>query len=402
MFPDVNDQLAVIRRGVAEIFPENELVEKLKRSKAQNRPLRIKYGIDPTAPDVHLGHCVPIRKLRHFQDLGHQAVLIIGDYTAMVGDPSGKDETRRMLSHDEVLAKAKTYIQQIGKMLDMSKVEIRHNGDWFSKMTFQDVVRLAAKITVSRILERDDFAKRLAEQAPISLHECLYALMQAHDSVMIRADVELGGTEQKFNLALGRDLQRDAGQEPQICLTFPILVGTDGVRRMGKSLGNYIGIAEPPKEMFGKLMSIPDAAMRMYFELATDLPMADVGRLLAGHPRDAKVALAKAIVARYHSAEAAEREAAEFDRVFSQRLMPQSIPSVEIPAAELKDGKLAIVKLITRCGFAKSNSEARRLIVQGGVTLDGQTVTDAQADVPVKSDIVLQVGKRRFARIRVE
>ena len=403
-FPPVQEQLAVIKRGTEEIFPEPELVEKLDRSRAEGRPLRIKYGIDPTAPDVHLGHTVPLRKLRHFQELGHQAVLIIGDYTTMVGDPSGRDDTRKAKpEHDEVLRTAETYVQQLGKVLDLDRVEVRYNGDWFRDMTFADVIRLTSKITLARIIERDDFRKRLDAGVPISLHECLYSLMQGHDSVMIRADVELGGTEQKYALLVGRDLQKDAGQEPQICMTFPILVGTDGVRRMGKSLGNYIGIGERPEEMFGKIMSIPDTAMRQYFELVTDVPMAEVDGLLAegAHPREAKAALARAIVARYHDEAAAAAAEAAFDKVFRAHEEPDDIPAVAIGPEDLKDGKLWIARLIVKCGFAKSNGEARRLVQQGGVSLDGETVTDTNLDFHPQPGTVLKVGKRRFARIEI-
>ena len=395
----------MIRRGAAEIFPEEELREKLHKSREHDRPLRVKYGIDPTAPDVHLGHTVPIRKLRHFQDLGHQAVVIIGDYTAMVGDPSGRDESRRTKpKHEDVLKTAETYLEQLGKVLDLDRVEVRYNGDWFRDMTFADVIRLTSKITLARIIERDDFQKRLEAGTPISLHECLYSLMQGHDSVMIHADVELGGSEQKYALLVGRDLQRDAGQEPQACITFPILVGTDGVRRMGKSLGNYIGINEPPEEMFGKLMSIPDNVMRDYFELVTDVPLERIDELLSDttHPRDAKVALAKTVVTRYHGDEAADAAEAAFDKVFRQHETPDDVPAVTLGPSDLTDGKIWIAKLLVKCGFAKSNGEARRLVAQGGVSLDGETVARADLDIEPRPGMIVKVGKRRFARIVVE
>jgi len=404
-FAPVEEQLRVIRRGTAEIFPEEELIEKLKKSREENRPLRVKYGIDPTAPDVHLGHTVPIRKLRHFQDLGHKAVVIIGDYTAMVGDPSGRDETRGTRpTHEAVLKTAATYIEQLGKILDLDQIEIRHNGDWFREMTFGDVITLTSKITLARIIERDDFQKRLQAGTPISLHECLYSLMQGHDSVMIEADVELGGTEQKYALLVGRDLQKDAGQEPQACITFPILVGTDGVRRMGKSLGNYVGIDEPPEEMFGKLMSVPDNVMRDYLELITDVPEERIDELLSDgtHPRDAKVTLAKTVVGRYHGDEAADSAEAAFDKVFRKHEAPDDMPTVSLGSSDLDDGKIWIAKLIVACGFAKGNGEARRLVIQGGVSLDGEKVTDAGLDWVPQSGTVLKVGKRRFARIEVQ
>ena len=402
-FRSVQEQLAVIKRGVVEIFPEEELVKKLERSVKTQKPLRIKLGVDPTISDLHLGHAVPLRKLRAFQDLGHQAVLIIGDYTGMIGDPSGQNKTRPQLTHEQVMAYAQTYLQQAGKIIDMKRTELVRNGDWFSLMRFTDVVKLASKMTVARMLERDDFQKRYGEQTPIGVHEFLYPLMQGYDSVVVRADVEIGGTDQKFNLLVGRDLQRDEGMEPQIALTLPILPGLDGVKKMSKSLGNYIGINEPAKDIFGKVMSVPDNVMRLFFELATDEPMDEIARLLASdvNPRDIKVRLGKAIVRRYHSAEAAEEAAAEFDRVFRERELPSEIPEIKVPAAELKDGKIWIAKLIVLCGFAPSNAEARRLVVQGGVTIDDAKVSDSKLDVALKDGMLLQVGKRKFARIRV-
>ncbi len=354
---------------------------------------------------MHLGHTVPIRKLRHFQELGHLPVIIIGDYTAMVGDPSGRDETRKSApQHEEVLALAQTYVEQLGKILDLDQIEVRHNGDWFKDMTFADVIWLTSKITVARIIERDDFKKRLDAGIPIGLHECLYSLMQGYDSVMVEADVELGGTEQKHALLVGRDLQKDAGQTPQVCMTFPILVGTDGTRRMGKSLGNYIGIDEAPEEMLGKIMSIPDHAMRQYFELTTDLPVERIEELLSDktHPRDAKALLAKTIVARYHGEAAARAAEEHFDKLFRQHEQPDDMPDVVITREDLKDGKLWIAKLIVKAGFAKSNGEARRLVAQGGVVLDGQKVRDPSWDFEPQSGAVLQVGKRRFAALRVQ
>jgi tyrosyl-tRNA synthetase len=402
-FKGVEEQLAVIKRGVVEIFPEDELIQKLERSVKTRKPLRIKLGVDPTISDLHLGHAVPLRKLRAFQDLGHQAILIIGDYTAMVGDPSGQNKTRPQLTHEEVTGFAKSYLDQAGQIIEMKRTEILRNGEWFSLMRFTDVIRLASKMTVARMLERDDFEKRHREEVPIAVHEFLYPLMQGYDSVVVRSDVEIGGTDQKFNLLVGRDLQRDEGMEPQVALTLPMLPGTDGVKKMSKSLGNFIGICEPPNEMFGKIMSVPDNVMRLFFELASDEPMAEIDRLLASsaNPRDIKVRLGKAIVRRYHSSEAADAAAAEFDRIFHERQLPSDIPEVKIPAAQMKDGKIWIAKLIVLCGFAPSNAEARRLVVQGGVTIDGETVSDAKLDIQPKDGMVLQVGKRKFARIRV-
>jgi len=307
----VDEQLEVIKRAVVQIFPENELVEKLKKSEKSGTPLRIKLGIDPTAPDIHLGHTVVIRKLRQFQDMGHTGVLIIGDYTALIGDPSGREKTRPQLTSDEIEKNAKTYLEQVGRILDMEKVEIVRNGEWFKEFSFRDVLKLVSKMTVARMLERDDFSKRFKSETPVGLHEFIYPLMQGFDSVMVKADVELGGTDQTFNLTVGRDLQRDNGEEPQVAITLPILVGTDGTLKMSKSYGNYIAVEDSPKEMYGKVMSIPDGIMRNYFELLTDVPLAEVGELLkdTAHPMEAKKRLAREIVAGYYGADAAEEEA---------------------------------------------------------------------------------------------
>jgi tyrosyl-tRNA synthetase len=413
--PDVRKQLELIRRGVEQIVPEQELVAKLDRSVRAGKPLRVKYGIDPTGIDVHLGHTVPLRKLRQFQELGHKAIIIIGNYTALVGDPSGRDQTRAKLTQDIVEANARDYLRQISKIiaglapdgtiLDAESVEVHRNGDWFSQMNFLGVLELCRKMTISRLLERDDFTKRLKEQSPIYMHECLYPLMQGHDSVEIEADVELGGSEQLFSLMCGRELQRDAGQEPQICITLPILVGSDGVRRMGKSLGNYIGVADEPNDMFGKVMSIPDSCMRLYFELLTDRPLDEVNRLLApdAHPREAKVALAKDIVAQYHGDAAADAAHAEFDRRFRERQDPTDINELAVPRSELKDGRIWICRLIVLAGFASSNAEARRLVAQGGVNIgpDRQKIDDPKADIQLNDGLILRVGSRRISRVRL-
>lgn len=412
---DVRQQLDIICRGVEQIVPEQELVAKLERSVRTGKPLRVMYGIDPTGIDVHLGHTVPLRKLRQFQELGHKAIIIIGNYTALVGDPSGRDQTRTRLTEESVETNARDYLKQISKIiagldpdgavLDANKVEVHRNGDWFGRMRFLDVMELCTKMTISRLLERDDFTKRLKAESPIYLHECLYPLMQGWDSVEIQADVELGGSEQLFSLMVGRDLQRERGQEQQIAITLPILVGTDGTRRMGKSLGNYIGVADPPVEMFGKLMSIPDTCMRMYFELLTDQPLDAVQRLLApdAHPRNAKVELAKDIVGQYYGSTAADSAAAEFDRRFREKQDPAEIPEVVVPASELKDGRIWIGRLLVLCGLAPSTSEARRLVSQGGVTIgpDREKVTDPKADVPVSDGLIVRVGARRVVRVRL-
>jgi tyrosyl-tRNA synthetase len=397
----VAEQLALIRRGVDQIVPEDELRQRLERSLKTGQPLRVKYGIDPTGIDVHLGHTVPLRKLRLFQELGHQAVLIIGNYTALVGDPSGRDETRARLTPEKVEANARDYLKQVSKVVDIERTEVRHNGDWFSRLHFLDVLGLMTKITMQRMLERDDFTKRLKEQKPIYLHECLYPLMQGQDSVEIRADVELGGSEQLFSLMVGRDLQREAGQEPQICVTTPILRGTDGARRMGKSLGNYIGVGEPAYDMFAKVMSIPDDLLREWFDLLTDRPQDEVARLLSD-PMAAKQTLGKDIVKFYHDEAEADAAAAEWTKRFSKREDPTEIPEAAVPQSELAGGSLPAYKLLVLAGLAKSGNEARRLVQNGGVTIgpDKEKVTDPMANVVVTAGLILRVGARRVVRIK--
>jgi tyrosyl-tRNA synthetase len=397
----VEEQLALIGRGVDQIVPLEELRHKLQRSVHTGKPLRVKYGIDPTGIDVHLGHTVPLRKLRVFQELGHQAVLIIGNYTALVGDPSGRDETRTRLTPEKVEANACDYLKQVSKVIDITKTEVTYNGDWFKKFAFLDVLALTSKITMQRMLERDDFTKRIKEGKPISLHECLYPLMQGHDSVEIRADIELGGSEQLFSLMVGRDLQRDAGQEPQICLTLPILKGTDGVRRMGKSLGNYVGVGEPAYEQFAKTMSIPDDIMREWFELLTDRATEDIDRLLS-NPMQAKKTLGTDIVSFYYGKEAGTRARTEWEHRVSGGGDPEEIPEVGIPAAELKDGALGICKLVALLGMARSNNEARRSVEQGAVTIgpDKQKITDPKANVTVSPGLIVRNG-RKIARVRL-
>lgn len=404
MFKSVEEQLSIIKRGAIDIVREDELIDKLKRSIRENRPLRVKLGLDPTAPDIHIGNAIPIHKLRAFQQLGHTAVLIIGDYTAMVGDPAGVNKTRPMIGKEDVLENARTYLNQVGKLLDVERAEIVYNSQWFEKMTFSEIIKLTSRITMARVLERDDFTKRLASRTPISLHECLYPLMQGYDSVMVKSDVELGGTDQLFSLLIGRDLQRDYGLEAQIALTTPLLEGTDGNKKMSKSLGNYIGITEPSEEMFGKAMSIPDTLMRKYFELATDLSMEQIDKLLdhGVHPRDAKVELGKAIVSRYYSREAAEKAATGFDKIFREHKLPEEIPEIQIPSGELTNGKLWIVKLLVLCRFAATNGEARRLVAQGGVNINNIAHKDPNLEVDVEPGMILKIGKRRFARVMLE
>ncbi len=398
----VEEQLSLIRRGTEAVVPEEELVEKLRRSASTGQPLRVKYGIDPTGIDVHLGHTVPLRKLRQFQELGHVAVLIIGDATALVGDPSGRDETRAALRPEQIEQNARLYLEQIGRVVDLDRAEVYYNSHWFARMGFQEVLELCRHMTVGQLLQREDFQKRLRAESPIYLHECLYPLMQGWDSVQVRADVELGGSEQLFSLMVGRELQKDAGQEPQVAITMPILVGIDGVRRMGKSLGNYIGIAEPPEQMYGKLMSIPDSAMRAYFELLTDWPLEHIEQLLAGHAREAKAALAGQIVSQFHGPAAATLAAAEFERRFRHRQDPSQIPEKTIPASELQDGRIWICRLMVLAGLCQSNSEARRLIQQGGVTIgqEQERLTDPHAKVTIHDRLILRVGRRKVVRVR--
>lgn len=410
----LEDQLALLRHGCEAVLPEAELRKKLERSIKTGKPLRVKYGIDPTGIDVHLGHTVPLRKLRVFQELGHQAVLIIGNYTALVGDPSGKDETRARLTQDKVEANAKEYLEQIRKIVDVEKAEVRYNGEWFSTYTFLDTMLLCGRTTVQRLLERDDFTKRFRAEpsVPIYLHECLYPLMQGQDSVEIRADVELGGSEQLFNLMMGRNLQTDAGQEPQICMTLPILRGLDGVRRMGKSLGNYVGVGEPANEQFAKVMSIPDELMQEWFTLLTDRLPDEVKRLLnigateddtKMHPMDAKKLLARDVVGFYHGSDGAAAAQAEWIQRFSQGMDPTDITEVAIPADELADGGMPVTKLLVRLMLAKSGNEARQKIVEGAVSCgpDRTKVKDPKAVIPVTNGLIVRLGNRKIARVRL-
>ena len=357
----LEEQLAVIRRGVDQITPESEFRQKLERSIRTGKPLRVKYGIDPTGIDVHLGHTVPLRKLRAFQELGHQAVLIIGNYTALVGDPSGRDQTRARLTKEQIEANARDYLKQIEKVIDVSKAEVRFNGEWFGRFTFLDTLALTSQMTLQRMLERDDFTKRYQKGTAIYLHECLYPLMQGRDSVEIRADVELGGSEQLFSLMVGRDLQRDAGQEPQVCITLPILRGRDGHRRMGKSLDNYVGVGETANEMFDKVMSIPDDLMREWFELLSERSEAEISRLTdstATHPMKAKQTLGTDIVAFYYGVQTAEGALAEWDRRFSQRKDPTQPDEVVISATDLVDGKMWICQLLVPRGVCEGQQRS--------------------------------------------
>ncbi len=402
----VTEQMEVIRRGVEQIEPRDELHRKLERAVQTGKPLRVKYGIDPTGVYVHLGHTVPLRKLRQFQDLGHQAVLILGKYTALVGDPSGRDQTRPPLTPEQVEANARDYLNQIARIIDIVNTEVHSNGEWFSRFTFLDTLALTRQITVQRMLERDDFTKRLKAGKPIYLHECLYPLMQGRDSVEIHADIELGGSEQLFSLMVGRDLQRSAGQESQICITLPILRGLDGQRRMGKSLDNYIGVNESANDQFAKTMSIPDDLMREWFELLTDRPTPEIDRLTdAGqtHPMEAKKTLAADIVSFYHGEGAAREARAEWERRFSHRQDPREIAEAPIPASALNNGTLSATKLLVHLRLAQSNNEARRLIEGGGVNIgpDRDKVTDPNAPILVAPGLIVRVGSRRVVRVAV-
>lgn len=396
-----DSSLEEVTRGVVSIDTTEELHRKWQSSLKTGDPLRVKLGVDPTNPQLHLGHAVPLRKLRQFQDAGHIAVLIIGDYTACVGDPSGKDKTRPTLTHDECRENAQDYLEQAWRILDQDRTELRWNGDWFREMSFLDVIALCGRTTVARQLERDDFQKRYSGGKPISLHEFIYPLMQAWDSVQVKADIEVGGTDQTFNLLLGRDLMRQEGLDPQVCMTTPLLVGTDGSMKMSKTHGNSIGISDPPEEMYGKTMSLPDAQMGEYFTLATDLSLGEIEENLSGSPREAKGNLARTLVRLYHDEEQALAAEAHFLRVFSQREMPEVIEEYTVAATDLDDGKIWIVKLIVDAGLAQKNNEARRNIEGGGVRIDEQRLEDHESQVEVREGMVLQVGKRKFRRIRI-
>ena len=399
-------QMAVIKRGTFEIISEEELAKKLEKSLTTGNPLKIKLGLDPSAPDIHLGHTVVLHKMRQFQELGHQVIIIIGDFTGRIGDPTGRSETRKQLTEEEVQANAVTYQNQIFKILDPDKTKVVYNSKWLGAMTFQDVVELAAKTTVARILERDDFTRRYHDNQPIGLHEFFYPLMQGYDSVALEADVELGGTDQKFNLLMGRTLQKEYDLEPQIAITMPILEGLDGVQKMSKSLGNYIGIDEAPEEMYGKVMSLADELMVRYFELVTTVPLEELEEIKTSlaqgtvHPRDLKMRLAREIVSLYHGEDAAQHAEGEFKRVFQRRELPSEMPVVTVSPDLLEGGTIWLAKLLVEAGLVNSTSEARRQIVQGAVRIEGEKVTDPTYEVAITDDMVVQVGRRKFAQIR--
>ena len=402
---DIAGQLAYLRKGAAEVIRQTELRTRLENSAKTGKPLRVKLGVDPTAPDLHLGHTVVLRKLKHFQNLGHTAIFLIGDFTAMIGDPSGQSETRPPLTRGQVRANSQTYLDQVYKVLDPARTEVRYNSEWLGKLTAEDVIRLCAHYQLARMLEREDFRSRLNANKPISVHELLYPLMQAYDSVALHADVELGATEQKFNLLVGREIQREYEQTPQTIMTMPILVGLDGARKMSKSLGNYIGITEPPAQIFGKLMSLSDEMMWPYYELLTDLPPAQIESLREGvragsqHPMEAKTALAERIITSFHGSKAAREAEEEFRRVFRDRQAPEQAPTMTVPCGPTK----RLVALLVELQLAPSRAEAERLIKQGAVEMDGQRVEDARAEVDLASprEFLLRAGKKKFVRVSV-
>ncbi|CAN5879373.1 tyrosine--tRNA ligase [soil metagenome] len=403
-FPSVTEQLAVIRRHAVDLLPEGELVAKLERSRKTATPLVVKLGFDPTRPDLHIGHTVTLRKLRDFQRLGHTVAFVIGDFTALIGDPSGRSATRPPLSREEVDANARTFADQVFRILDPQHTMIRYNSEWLGKMRFEDVLRLASHYTVARMLERDDFQKRYASSSAISIHELLYPLAQGYDSVALAADVELGGTDQRFNLLVARDIQREYGVEPQVILTLPLLEGTDGRQKMSQSYDNWIGLTEPPEEMYGKTMSIPDELIEKYWRLGLDATDDDVAAVARGleagdNPRDWKRRLARALVVEYHGEEAAMTAEAHFDRLFVRHDLPEEIPEVTVT---LDGGKATLSWILREAGLASSASDGRRLIEQGAVSVDGERTDDPARTLLAGRAIVIQVGKRRFARVTLE
>ncbi len=401
MAKTIVEQVELLKRGTVEIFTEAELAEKLTEAAKAPRQLRIKLGLDPTSPDIHLGHTVVLRKMRQFQDLGHKAVLIIGDYTARIGDPSGQDTTRPVLSPEQIEQNAKTYFEQAGKILNTSedKLEIRYNSEWLERLTLMELIQIAAKKTVAQMLQRDTFKKRLQADVDVYTHEFLYPLMQGYDSVMVESDVELGGTDQTFNNLVGRDIQKAYDQKPQIVITMPILVGLDGKEKMSKSKGNYIGVTDEPKDMFGKVMSISDDMMENYFTLLTDLQSEKIAELISPdktHPKQAKVLLGKTIVAQFYDQSAAQAAAAEFDKVFAQSQLPDEIPVVKITA-----GPISASKLLLHCKLVSTGGEAKRMIKQGGASIDGKKLDDPNAEITPEDGMVVRVGKRKFARLKL-
>lgn len=402
-FLPVEEQLEIIRRGTVEIVPEEELIEKLKSSKKENKPLRIKLGVDPTRPDLHLGHSVILRKMRQFQDLGHEVILIIGGFTAMIGDPTGQNKTRPPLTLEEVNENAETYIEQAKRILDEDKLTLTNNYDWLGEMDFMDVIKLSSKLTVARMIERDDFSKRFENNEPISLHEFLYPLAQGQDSVYLKSDVELGGTDQKFNLLVGRQLQKEDGQSPQVCLMMPLLVGTDGSAKMSKSYDNYIGISEEPNEMYGKSLSIPDDLIYTYYELVTDVKTDDLPAIkekIETDPRNAKHDLAFTIVRMYHGKEAAKDAKDHFEKTVINKELPDDAPEFFFPAGE----EIRLLDIISETGFSPSNGETKRMIKQGGISIDDKKISDKNYAITFSAgdEFTLKVGKRNFGILKAK
>lgn len=397
----IPEQLEYLRKGAVEIIREEELVEKLKRAQKTGKPLRVKAGFDPTAPDIHLGHTVLMRKMKHFQDLGHTAIFLIGDFTTLIGDPSGRNVTRKQLRKEEILVNAETYKQQVFKILSPTSTVVDFNSRWMSSLGADGFIKLAARYTVARIIEREDFANRLKNQLPISMHELLYPLVQGYDSVALEADVELGGTDQRFNLLVGRDLQREYGQESQIVFTMPLLEGTDGIQKMSKSLDNYVGINDAPNDQFGKIMSISDDLMWRYWELATDVSMRDIEAMKSRHPKEVKEDLAVTVITQFHGAAAAAAAKENFRSVFGQKEMPADIETKELAVSTTP---MKLTKLLASLGLAPSVTEAQRLIESGAVHLDGQRVTNIKADFQLSApgEHTFKVGKRRFLRVIVK
>lgn len=405
---DINKQLKILKQGVSDLISEEDLKKKLIEAQKEDRPLRVKLGLDPTAPDIHLGHTVVLKKLKQFQDLGHEVYLIIGDFTGRIGDPSGKSKTRKQLSEEEVQENARTYEEQFTKILDEDKTKLVFNSSWLGEMDFEDVINLSSKYTVARMLERDDFHNRYVKNKPIGIHEFFYPLMQGYDSVAIEADVELGGTDQRFNLLVGRNLQKEYEQESQVLVMMPLLEGLDGTDKMSKSLGNYIGIEDKPADMYGKVMSIPDDLIVRYFELVTNVDVKEVEKIKEAieekneNPMKYKKQLARTIVKEYHGEKGAQKAEKEFESVFSKGNLPEDIPEVEISEDRLENGELWIVKIVAATGMVDSNSEARRMIKQGAVTVDGEKYEKIDLDLEVKDGMIVQIGKRRYAKIKLK
>jgi len=401
MTKDLKEQAELLKRGTVQIFTEEELLRKLTEAARAGRQLRVKLGLDPTSPDIHLGHTVVLRKMRQFQELGHMAVLIVGDYTARIGDPSGQDTTRPMLSSGQIEENANTYFQQAGKILDTSKsrLEVRRNSEWLAKLTAMEIIKLVAKKTVAQMLQRDSFKKRLQAEEDVYMHEFLYPLMQGYDSVVVKSDVELGGTDQTFNNLVGRDIQKAYGQEPQIVITMPILVGLDGREKMSKSKGNYIGVTDEPNDMFGKVMSINDDMMKDYFTLLTDLPCASIDELTdrgKTHPKEAKTLLGKTIVAQFYDEPTAQLAASQFEKVFAKGQLPDDVPEAAVP-----DRIASVKQLLLTCGLVESGGQAKRAVAQGAVSIDGRRIGDPNAEIKLADGMIIQIGKRKFAKLKL-